>query len=103
MAYLLTQETSAIEQNSSSRDGKKEDRKEAVTEVSMKLCLQIGFCLPGRYSLVFIDEGHQLELFFSYKCRSDRVEYARNFKLLLGRLGKPAALFSPDKNIALKV
>ena len=39
MAYLLTQETSAIEQNSSSRDGKKEDRKEAVTEVSMKLCL----------------------------------------------------------------
>ena len=39
MAYLLTQETSAIEQNSSSRDGKKEDRKEAVTEVSIKLCL----------------------------------------------------------------
>ena len=40
MAYLLTQETSAIEQNSSSRDGKKEDRKKkAVTEVSMKLCL----------------------------------------------------------------
>ena len=64
MAYLLTQETSAIEQNSSSRDGKKEDRKEAVTEVSMKLCLQIGFCLPGCYSLVFIDEEHQLQLFF---------------------------------------
>ena len=39
MAYLLRQETSAIEQSSSSRDGKKEDRKEAVTEVSMKLCL----------------------------------------------------------------
>ena len=39
MAYLLMQETCAIEQNSSSRDGKKEDRKEAVTEVSMKLCL----------------------------------------------------------------
>ena len=41
MAYLqlLTQETSAVEQNSSSRDGKKEDRKEAVTEVSMKLWL----------------------------------------------------------------
>ena len=39
MAYLLTQETSAIEQNSSSRDGKNEDRKEAVTEVSVKLCL----------------------------------------------------------------
>ena len=39
MAYLLTQETGAIEQNSSSRDGKKEDRKEEVTEVSMKLCL----------------------------------------------------------------
>ena len=39
MAYLLTQETSAVEQNSSSRHGKKEDRKEEVTEVSMKLCL----------------------------------------------------------------
>ena len=39
MAYLLTQETCAIEQNSSNRDGKKEDRKEAVTEVSLKLCL----------------------------------------------------------------
>ena len=40
MAYLSTQETCAIEQNSSkNRDGKKEDRKEAVTEVSMKLCL----------------------------------------------------------------
>ena len=62
MAYLLTLETSAVEQNSSSRDGKKEDRKEQVTEVSMKLCLVFG--LLGRYSLVFIDEGHQLELFF---------------------------------------
>ena len=39
MAYLLTQETCASEQNSSNQDGKKEDRKEAVTEVSMKLCL----------------------------------------------------------------
>ena len=39
LAYLLTQETSAVEQNSSSRDGKKEDTKEEVTEVSMKLCL----------------------------------------------------------------
>ena len=39
MAYLLTQETSAVEQNSSSRDGKKEERKEQMTEVSMKLCL----------------------------------------------------------------
>ena len=41
MAYLqlLTQETSAVEQNSSSRDGKKEDRKEEVIEVSMKLWL----------------------------------------------------------------
>ena len=39
MAYLLTQETSAVEQNSSSRDGNKEDRKEEVNEVSMKLCL----------------------------------------------------------------
>ena len=39
MAYLLTQETSFIEQNSSSHNGKKKDRKEEVTEVSMKLCL----------------------------------------------------------------
>ena len=39
MAYFLTQETCDIEQNSSNRDGKKEDRKEAVTEASMKLCL----------------------------------------------------------------
>ena len=41
MAYLqlLTQETSAVEQNSSSGDAKKEDRKEEVTEASMKLCL----------------------------------------------------------------
>ena len=39
MAYLLTQGTSAIEQNSLSRDGKKEDRKEEVTEVPRKLCL----------------------------------------------------------------
>ena len=39
MAYLLTQETSAVEQNSSSRDGKKEDRTDEVTEGSMKLCL----------------------------------------------------------------
>ena len=27
---------------------------------------------------------------FWYKCRSDRVEYAQNFNMLLGRLGKPA-------------
>ena len=39
MAYLLTQETSAIKQNSSSGDGKKEERKEVLTEVSMQLCL----------------------------------------------------------------
>ena len=38
MAYLLTQETSAVEQNSSSRDGTEE-----VTEVSMKLCLVFVF------------------------------------------------------------
>ena len=35
----MARHTSAVEQNSSSRDGKKEDRKEEVTEVSMKLCL----------------------------------------------------------------
>ena len=39
IAYLLTQETSVIEQNSSSQDGKREDRNEEVTEVSMKLFL----------------------------------------------------------------
>ena len=69
IAYLLTQETSAprlpLNKTVQVAMEKKEDRKEAETEVSMKLCLQIGFCLPGRYSLVFIDEGHQLELFFS--------------------------------------
>ena len=52
--------------------------------------VMFGVYLPGRYSLVFIDEGHQLELSFWYKCRSDRVEYAQNFDLSLGRLGKPA-------------
>ena len=44
----ITQETCAIEQNSSNRDGKKEDRKEAVTEVSMKLCLV--FTCPVSYT-----------------------------------------------------
>ena len=63
MAYLLTQETSAIEQNSSSRDGKKEDRKEEVTDWGFDEVM-FAFCLPGSYSLVFIDAGHQLELFF---------------------------------------
>ena len=67
---------------------KKDDRKEAVTEVSMKLCLV--FIWQDVILMVFIDEGHQLELSFWYKCRSDRVEYAQNFNLLLGRLGKPA-------------
>ena len=45
--------------------GKKEDRKEEVTEVSMKLCL-VFVCQDVIlwFSLVFIDEGHQLELFF---------------------------------------
>ena len=52
--------------------------------------VMFGVYLPGRYSLVFIDEGHLLELSFWYKCRSDRVEYAQNFNLLLGGLGKPA-------------
>ena len=57
-----------------------------------------GFCLPGRYSLVFINEEHQLDsgvdLFFKrffgnlfLMCGSDREEYAQNFNLLLGRLG----------------
>ena len=38
IAYLLTQEMSVIEQNSSGQDGKKTGMEE-VTEVSMKLCL----------------------------------------------------------------
>ena len=58
MAYLLTQETCAIEQNSSNRDGKKEDRKEAVHDLGFDEVM-FGVYLPGRYSLVFIDEGHQ--------------------------------------------
>ena len=62
MAYLSTQETSAIEQNRSSRDGKKKDRKEEVTEVLDEVTFVFG--LPGRYSLVFIDKRHQLELSF---------------------------------------
>ena len=61
MAYLLTQETSAIEQNSSSQDGKKEERNEEAWGFDEVMFI---FCLPGRYSLVFIDEGYQLELFF---------------------------------------
>ena len=55
-----------------------------------------GFCLPGRYSLVLINEEHQLDngvdLFFKrffgnlfLMCGSDREEYAQNFNLLLGR------------------
>ena len=91
MAYLLTQETSAVEQNSSSRDGKKEDRKEEVTEVSMKLCL-IFVCQDViLWSLSMKDINYNY--FFYYKCRSDRVEYAQNFNLLLGRLGKPDTSF----------
>ena len=62
MAYLLTQETSAVEQNSSSRDGKK-GRQERRGDWGFDEVI-FGFCLPGRYSLVFIDEGHQLELIF---------------------------------------
>ena len=91
MAYLLTQETSAVEQNSSSRDGKKEDRKEEVTEVSMKLCL-IFVCQD--IILCFLStKDINYNYFFYYKCRSDRVEYAQNFNLLLGRLGKPDTSF----------
>ena len=91
MAYLLTQETSAVEQNSSSRDGKKEDRKEEVTEVSMKLCL-IFVCQD--VILWFLStKDINYNYFFYYKCRSDRVEYAQNFNLLLGRLGKPDTSF----------
>ena len=89
MAYLLTQETGAIEQNSSNRDGKKEDRKEAVTEVSMKLCL-VFICQDAILWSLSMKDINELELSFWYKCRSDRVEYAQNFDLSLGRLGKPA-------------
>ena len=61
MAYLLTQETPAIEQNSSSR-GKK-GRQERSGDRGFDEVM-LGFGLPGRYSLVFIDEGDQLKLFF---------------------------------------
>ena len=63
MAYLLTQETCAIEQNSSNRDGKK-GRQERSDDCGFHEVM-FGVYLPGRYSLVFIDEGHQLDLFFS--------------------------------------
>ena len=58
MAYYSTHETSAIEPAKQFESRlKKGDRKEEVTEVSMKLFLF--FCLPGHPSLVFIDEEHQ--------------------------------------------
>ena len=58
MAYYSTHETSAIEPAKQFESRlKKGDRKEEVTEVSMKLCLF--FCLSGNPSLVFIDEEHQ--------------------------------------------
>ena len=50
-----------------------------------------GFCLPGRYSLVFSDEGHQLELVFSINAGA--IEWSTlkiSTCLILGRLGKPA-------------
>ena len=54
MAFYSTHETSAIEPAKQFESRlKKGDRKEEVTEVSMKLCLQ------GHPSLVFIDEEHQ--------------------------------------------
>ena len=54
MAFYSTHETSAIEPAKQFESRlKKGDRKEEVTEVSMKLCL------PGHPSLVFIDEEHQ--------------------------------------------
>ena len=66
MAYLLllTQETSAVEQNSSSRDGKKEDRKEEVTGVSIKLCLFF-VCQDVILWSLSMKDIDQLELFFS--------------------------------------
>ena len=56
MAYLLTQEMSAIEQNSSSRDGKREDRKEEVTKVSMKLGLVFVCQGPVARSMVSVNQ-----------------------------------------------
>lgn len=56
MAYSLTQETSAAEQFKSSRwkKGRQERRGDRGFNEVM-----FDFCLPRRYSLVFIDEGHQ--------------------------------------------
>ena len=62
MAYLLTQETCAIEQNSSNSRWKK-GRQERSGDWGFDEVM-FGVYLPGRYSLVFIDKGHQLELFF---------------------------------------
>ena len=90
MAYLLTQETSAVElKHSEFKSRWKKGRQDRRGDWGLDEVM-FGFCLPGRYSMVFIDEGHQLELFFEYKCTSDRVEYAQNFNTLRGRLGKPA-------------
>ena len=59
------------------------------------------FCLPGHYTLVFINERLKLELIFSYKCRRDRaVEYAQNFHLFLDRLGKPYMISASNFRIS---
>ena len=63
MAYLLTQETSAVELKLSEVKSRKKGRQERRGDGGFDEVM-FGFCLPGRYSLVFIDEGHQLELSF---------------------------------------
>ena len=35
-----------------------------------------GFCLPGRYSMVFIHEGHQLELFLYNSINAGAIEWS---------------------------
>ena len=87
MAYLLTQETSAVEQNSSSRDGKKEDRKEEVTEVSMKLCLVL--FTTTLFSGLYRWRTSIRTNFFSINAGAIERSPLKIYTLL-GRLGKPA-------------
>ena len=88
MAYLLTQQTSVIEQNSSSQDGKKEDRNEEVTEVSMKLCLVFVCQDVILWSLSMKDINYNY--FFSINAGAIEWSTLKISTCYLGRLGKPA-------------
>ena len=63
MAYLSTQETSAIEAAKQFALEMKKGRQERRGDWAFDEVMFF-FCFLGRYSLVFIDERHQLELNF---------------------------------------